>query len=134
MARQDGVLFSVPTGTTSAWMRSRRLRTINLSRYCDTLIKFKSSIRSQKPGLLSRRVLFLDDKARRHKARNMKEHIFHLGWERLDHSAYRPNLAPSDFYLFPELKSALTERHGAKRCGSCEELPSLAGIFTRIIS
>ncbi|GBM20182.1 hypothetical protein AVEN_5699-1 [Araneus ventricosus] len=29
-------------------------------------------------------------------ARDTKEHIRHLGWERLDHPAYRPDLAPSD--------------------------------------
>ncbi|GBM39970.1 hypothetical protein AVEN_16026-1 [Araneus ventricosus] len=40
-----------------------------------------------------------------HAARDTKEHIRSLGWERLDQSAYTPDLAPSDFYFFPALKS-----------------------------
>ncbi|GBN20603.1 hypothetical protein AVEN_40384-1, partial [Araneus ventricosus] len=38
-------------------------------------------------------------------------HTRRLGWERLDHSAYSPDLALSDFHLFPALKSALSERY-----------------------
>ncbi|GBM96678.1 Myelin transcription factor 1-like protein [Araneus ventricosus] len=35
----------------------------------------------------------------------------HLGWERLDHPAYSPDLAPSDFHLFRTSKSAVLGRH-----------------------
>ena len=30
-----------------------------------------------------------------------------FGWEKFDHPAYRPDLAPSDFYLLLHLKSSL---------------------------
>ncbi|GBM52940.1 hypothetical protein AVEN_60131-1 [Araneus ventricosus] len=46
-----------------------------------------------------------------HTSRDTKEHIRHLRWERLDHPAYSPELAPSDFHLFPEIKSAQSGRH-----------------------
>ncbi|GBM81102.1 hypothetical protein AVEN_235557-1 [Araneus ventricosus] len=56
-------------------------------------------------------VLFLDDIARPHTTRDTKEHICRLEWERLDRSVYSPDLAPSDFLLFPALKSVLWECH-----------------------
>ncbi|GBO00055.1 hypothetical protein AVEN_14676-1 [Araneus ventricosus] len=56
-------------------------------------------------------VLFLDDIARPHTTRDRKEHIRRLEWERLDHSVYSPDLASSDFHLFPALKSVLWGCH-----------------------
>ncbi|GBM12792.1 hypothetical protein AVEN_247569-1 [Araneus ventricosus] len=55
--------------------------------------------------------LFFDDNARPHTARDTKEHIRHPRWERLDYPAYSPDIVPSDFLLFPALKSALSGRH-----------------------
>ncbi|GBM93359.1 hypothetical protein AVEN_159727-1 [Araneus ventricosus] len=40
-----------------------------------------------------------------------KERIRRLGWERLDHPTYSPDLVPSDIHLFPTFKSALSGRH-----------------------
>ncbi|GBL65733.1 Mariner Mos1 transposase [Araneus ventricosus] len=85
--------------------------TINAACYCDTLTKLKSAILRKRPGLLSRGVLFLDDNARPDTARHTKEHIRRLGWERLDDTAYSPDLALSDFLPFPTSKSALLGRH-----------------------
>ncbi|GBN53789.1 hypothetical protein AVEN_198995-1, partial [Araneus ventricosus] len=78
--------------------------TINAERYCGTLTKLKSAIRHKRPGLLSREVLFLDDNARPNTARDAKERILPLRWERLDDPGYRPDLAPSDFNYFPASK------------------------------
>ncbi|GBL99394.1 Histone-lysine N-methyltransferase SETMAR [Araneus ventricosus] len=58
-----------------------------------------------------RGALFLDDNARPLTARDTKEHIRRMEWERLDHPAYSPDLAPSDFHLFPALKLELSGRH-----------------------
>ncbi|GBM88151.1 hypothetical protein AVEN_12372-1 [Araneus ventricosus] len=73
--------------------------TINLARYCETLTKLR-------PGLL-----FLDDNAIPNTARDTKEHIRLLGWERLDDPGYGPDLVASDFHLFPAWKSAPLGRH-----------------------
>ncbi|GBN48318.1 hypothetical protein AVEN_249192-1 [Araneus ventricosus] len=43
-------------------------------------------------------------------ARDTKEHIRSHVWERLDHPVYSPDLAPSDFHLYPALKSELSGR------------------------
>ncbi|GBO27756.1 hypothetical protein AVEN_182555-1 [Araneus ventricosus] len=42
-------------------------------------------------------------------ARGTKEHIRSLGWE-MDHPVYSPDLAPSDYHLYPALKSELSGR------------------------
>ncbi|GBM06890.1 hypothetical protein AVEN_147832-1 [Araneus ventricosus] len=76
----------------------------------ESLIRQDRDCRSRS-GLLSRGVLFLDDNARPHTAKDTKEHIRRLGCERLDNPAYSPDLSKSDFHLFPALKSALSERH-----------------------
>lgn len=85
--------------------------TINAARYCDTLTKLRSAIRRKRPGLLSQGVVLLDDNATPHRATLTKDQIRCFGWERLDHPAYSPDLAPSDFHLFPALKAALSGRH-----------------------
>ncbi|GBL60435.1 hypothetical protein AVEN_140135-1 [Araneus ventricosus] len=54
-------------------------------------------------------VSFMDDNTRPYAVRSTKEHIRRLGWERLDHPAYRPDLAPSDFQPFLAFKSALSK-------------------------
>jgi histone-lysine N-methyltransferase SETMAR len=33
-----------------------------------------------------------------------------FGWEVFEHPAYSPDLAPSDFHLFPKLKKLVTGR------------------------
>ncbi|GBM72386.1 hypothetical protein AVEN_96531-1, partial [Araneus ventricosus] len=39
-------------------------------------------------------------------ARDTKEHIRCLGWEKLHHRTFQSQSCPSDFRLFPALKSA----------------------------
>ncbi|GBM74365.1 hypothetical protein AVEN_197171-1 [Araneus ventricosus] len=82
----------------------RREETMNVPGYWDTLTKLMSSIQRKRPGLLSRGILFLDDNARSNTARDAKEDIRRLGWERWDDPAYSPVLSPSDFELFPASK------------------------------
>jgi len=48
--------------------------------------------------------------ARPHTASQTVETINHLGFGVLEHTAYSPNLAPSDFHLFGPLKNALRGR------------------------
>jgi histone-lysine N-methyltransferase SETMAR len=48
----------------------------------------------------------LDD-ARPHTAAATVNHIATFGLERLDHAPYSPDLAPSDFHFFPNLKWTL---------------------------
>jgi histone-lysine N-methyltransferase SETMAR len=81
---------------------------MNSARYSHLLANnLKPAIRTKRRGLLSKKVLLLHDNARPHTAGQTVETINHLGFEVLEHSAYSPDLAPSDYHLFGLLKDAL---------------------------
>jgi hypothetical protein len=52
---------------------------------------------------LSKGILFLQDSAAPHKAAITRQKLADLHFEILKHPAYSPDLAPSDYYLFPML-------------------------------
>jgi histone-lysine N-methyltransferase SETMAR len=54
--------------------------------------------------------LFLQDNAALHKAAITHQKLADLHFEVLKHSAYSPDLAPSDYYPFPNLKKHLKGR------------------------
>ena len=85
--------------------------TINSASYCDLLAnRLKPAIRTKCRGLLSKKVLLQHDNARPHVAKATIETINKLGFEVLEHPAYSPDLAPSDYHLFAPLKDALRGR------------------------
>ena len=49
-------------------------------------------------------VLFLHDNAPAHGALATQKKLAYLGFQCLDRPPYSPDLAPSDYHLFPELK------------------------------
>ena len=49
-------------------------------------------------------VIFNHGNARPHSARIMCNKIEELGWEKLSHPPYSPDIAPSDYYLFRSLQ------------------------------
>ena len=81
--------------------------TINSVRYSDMLV---NNLKSKRRGLLSKKVLLLHDNARPHTAVWTVETSNRLGFEDLEHPAYSPDLAPSDYRLFGPLKDALRGR------------------------
>jgi histone-lysine N-methyltransferase SETMAR len=50
------------------------------------------------------RVLSLHDNAPAHRALKTQKKLAYLGVQYLDHPPYSPDLAPSDYHLFPGLK------------------------------
>jgi len=56
-------------------------------------------------------VLFLHDNAPAHRALATQKKLASLGFHCLDHPSYSPDLAPSDYHLFPGLKKQLKGRH-----------------------
>jgi len=86
-------------------------RMINSARYSDLLANnLKPAVHTKRRGLLSKKVLLLHDNARPHTASQTIETINHLGFEVLEHPAYSPDLAPSDYLLFGPLRNALRGR------------------------
>ncbi len=57
--------------------------------------------------LLRKGPVFQQDNARPHVARRSLEIIEQLGWERLIHPPYSPDVAPSDYHLFRSLQHSL---------------------------
>jgi histone-lysine N-methyltransferase SETMAR len=81
--------------------------TINAASYCATLERLKTAIKRKRPGLLTKGVSILHDNARPHVATATQELLQRFRWTVLEHPAYSPDLAPSDFHLFPALKDHL---------------------------
>ncbi|UYV71313.1 hypothetical protein LAZ67_8002588, partial [Cordylochernes scorpioides] len=87
--------------------------TVNAARYCEVLNKLRAAIKRKRPGLLSRKVLLVHDNARPHAARTTQTLLENFKWEIFTHPPYSPELAPSDFHLFPALKLHLGGKHFA---------------------
>lgn len=92
--------------------------TINADRYCETLKKLRRAIQNRRRGMLSKGVRLLHDNARPHVARVTQELLKQFGWTVIPHPPYSPDLAPSDYHLFPNLKEHL----GGQRFSSDEEV------------
>ncbi|UYV60704.1 hypothetical protein LAZ67_1001972 [Cordylochernes scorpioides] len=99
---------------------------MNSDLYCDILVKkLKPGIRNKRRGKLSKGVLFLHDNARPHTSCKTVSTIIKLGFEVLEHPAYSPDLAPSDYFLFGLLKMELK----GKRFDSDEDVQKVMQDF-----
>ncbi|GBP24093.1 Histone-lysine N-methyltransferase SETMAR [Eumeta japonica] len=76
--------------------------------------KFKvqkhEAVVQKRRGKLSRGVLFLQDNASVHTARVSTQALKDTGFSEIDHPPYSPDLAPSDYFLFSNLKKELRGR------------------------
>lgn len=70
-----------------------------------------------RPHLRPERIILQHDNARPHVARPTRETIQDLGWEVLEHPPYSPDLAPSDCFLFGQLKIFMQGRRFQSRSG-----------------
>ena len=82
-------------------------RTINAEYYMSLLDELREALKQKRRGKLSRGVLFLQDNAPAHTAHETLRKIRDFGFELVDHPPYSPDLAPSDYHLFPQLKKHL---------------------------
>ncbi len=85
--------------------------TITGAYYADILRRLKEEIKSKRRGKLTKGVLILHDNAPVHKAKVAMTAMASCGFENIVHPPYSPDLAPSDYYLFPNLKKELRGRH-----------------------
>jgi histone-lysine N-methyltransferase SETMAR len=75
--------------------------TINSERYIESLNKSKKRFKRVRNENLQQ------DNATPHSSARTRDAIEHLGFSFLPHPPYSPDLAPSDFHLFPKLKEHL---------------------------
>ena len=84
--------------------------TINGEYYSNELRQLREILKSKRRGKLQKGVLLLQDNAPVHTANIATKAAHDCGFEVLPHPPYSPDLAPSDFYLFPKLKESITGR------------------------
>ena len=82
-------------------------RTINGAYYAAELRRLRQEIARKTRGKLTQGVLLLQDNAPAHTSQVAMTAATECGFEVFPHPPYSPNMVPSDFYLFPKLKSNL---------------------------
>uniref|UniRef100_A0A1B6KUH8 Tc1-like transposase DDE domain-containing protein n=1 Tax=Graphocephala atropunctata TaxID=36148 RepID=A0A1B6KUH8_9HEMI len=80
---------------------------INTERYCGTLNKLRRAIQKKRREMLTSGVFLRYDNARSHVAASTTTLLNRIGCDVLTHPPYRPDLAPSDYYLYTKLKESL---------------------------
>ena len=79
--------------------------TINAEYYLSLPVQLKDILKEKCRGKVTKGFLFLHDNAPAHRALATQKKLAYLGFQYPDHPPYSPDLAPSDYHLFPELKN-----------------------------
>ena len=92
---QDGILLIdyLPKGQTT-----------NAEYYSSLLVQLKDILKEKHRRKVTKGVLFLHENAPAHRALATQKTLAYLGFQCLDYPPYSPDLAPSDYHLFPGLK------------------------------
>ena len=91
----------VPTGPT-----------VNQVNHLEVLKRLHEKVRRKRPKLFANNSWILHhDNAPAHTALSVREFLATKQITVLEHPAYSLDLAPSDFFLFPEMKEILKGRH-----------------------
>ena len=98
-------------------------RTINGEYYTNLLDRFNEDLKTKRPHLAKKKVLFHQDNARVHTCVVSMSKFHELRYELLSHPAYSPD--PSDYFLFLNLKKWL----GGKRFHSNNEIISQTNTY-----
>ena len=84
--------------------------TITGAYYANLLDQLRTAIRKKRRGKLSKGILLQQDNARVHTCKIAMDAVERNRYE-LPQPAYSPDLAPSDYFLFPNLKKYTRGRH-----------------------
>ena len=84
--------------------------TMNGKYYANLLKQVRQSIKEKRRGKIRRGIMLHQDNAPVHTSRVAMDAVRECGYELLPHPPYSPDLAPSDFHLFPRLKKHLRGR------------------------
>ncbi|GFX14591.1 histone-lysine N-methyltransferase SETMAR [Trichonephila clavipes] len=92
---------------------------LNSDLYCQQLDCLKLAIDLKRSELSNRRgAVFHQNIARPHTSVVTRQKLWELGWEVVMHPPYSPDLAPSDYHLYPALQNLLSD----KKLGSQEKI------------
>lgn len=101
-------------------------RTITGAYYAALLDQLKEEVERKRPHMKKKKILFHDDNAPAHTSLIAQAKKHELGFEILPHPPYSPDLAPSDYYLFPNFKRWLC---GKRFCSNSEVKSATEGYF-----
>jgi len=73
--------------------------------YCQQLDRVAKKLQGKQGRIYS-----LHDNARPHVAKSIREKLLKLGWIKIPHPPYSPDLAPTDYHLFHSLTNYLREK------------------------
>jgi len=104
----------------------RGLLFFNQLYYAELLGRFAAELQKIQPHLAKNKVLFHLDNAPAHTSALAKAKLVELGYELLPHPPYSSDLAPSDFFLFPNLKKSLA---GQKLASNEEVVAAIEAYF-----
>ncbi|KAG5323515.1 MOS1T transposase, partial [Pseudoatta argentina] len=76
-------------------------------------IELSRALKDKRPQYNERhdKVILQHDNARPHVAKVIKTYLETLKWEVLPHPPYSPDVAPSDYHLFPPMAHGLADQH-----------------------
>ena len=93
------------------WYSADRLSPINGTYYASLLTQLREKTKIKRRGKLTKDVLLHQDNAPVHKSVIAMAAIHDCGFKLIEHPFFSPYLAPSDFHLFPKLKTAISGTH-----------------------
>lgn len=93
-------------------------KTITGTYYASLLDQLIEKIKEKRPHMTKKKVLFLQDNAPSHTSAVATAKLVQLKFEMVPHPPYSPDLSPSDYFLFPNMKKWL----GGKRFTSNSEI------------
>ena len=79
--------------------------------YANLLDQLRTAIREKRRGKFCKGVLLQQDNVRVHTCKVAMDAVERNGYELIPHPAYSPDLAPNDFFLFPNLKKNIRGLH-----------------------
>jgi histone-lysine N-methyltransferase SETMAR len=83
-------------------------QTINAEYYSFLLVQLKDIFKKNAAGgKITNGVMFLHENAPAYQVHAIQKQLAYTGFQNLDHPPYSPNLAPSDYHLFPVPKKLL---------------------------
>ena len=85
--------------------------TITRVYYANLLDQLRTAIREKRQGKLYKGVLLQQDNARVHTCKDAMDAEERNGYELMPHPAYSPDRAPSDFFIFLNLKKGICGLH-----------------------
>ena len=85
--------------------------TITVAYYANLLDQLRTVISEKRRGKLSEGILLQQDNARIHTCKIAMDAVERNWYKLIPHPAYSPDLAPSDYFLFPNLKKDIRGHH-----------------------